>query len=327
MAVHVIQRAPQAFRVPFLKHGVIEGIQCSGGFTGAFQLSAALARRLKGGESLICVSQELASFVRHARIAAVNHGIWWDGDFPAWKKSVIKVLHKRLLYRCQATICVDSNYINWCHAELSGRQRWQAQLRYIPNYADTSVFQPVRGHVQPQNTTVLFPRRLEEPARGAALFLDAVKTLHARGQRVNAILCGPGALRAEILSWAAENGLADFITLEDRALDEMVNAYQNATVVVVPSTAHEGTSLSALEAMAMRRALVVTHIGGLPNIVVDNMNGYVSDLSSAVLADKIQAAISRNPLADEAVWKATIESIRIERWRRQVWDALAPVLT
>jgi len=51
----------------------------------------------------------------------------------------------------------------------------------------------------------------------------------------------------------------------------MPEVYARADVVVVPSTAHEGTSLSAIEAIASGKPTIVTHIGGLGNIVIDNL--------------------------------------------------------
>ena len=74
--------------------------------------------------------------------------------------------------------------------------------------------------------------------------------------------------------------------------------YQSCDVVVIPSTGHEGTSLSAIEGIVSGKPTVVTHIGGLPNIAIDGLNAYVCDLSPTSLAGAIRKAIENCTVRD-----------------------------
>jgi len=329
-AVKIWQKSPAAFRKQLDDGIVIQGLPASLSFAGNRELARAIQRMGLTAEPWLFVSQEILAFAAFPRAVAVNHGIWWDGDFPWWKKTANKSLQRRLILRAMATICVDTNYINWCHAELTGRSVWGPRLYYVPNYADTNAFMPAPAlsadaHRSP---VLLFPRRVEgadlnSQGRGAGLFIQAVERLEAEGMRPRLLFAGRGSLQKEIMSWAALRGTADRVEVFEAALDEMPSQYQRADVVVVPSIAHEGTSLSAIEGMVSGKPVVVTHIGGLGNVVLNGLNGYVCDLTPDSLAQAIRIAVASPPFQDDPRLLELCRScFGKERWGKQVWSIL-----
>jgi glycogen synthase len=81
------------------------------------------------------------------------------------------------------------------------------------------------------------------------------------------------------------------------ALDDATlhNLYELATLFVHP-TRFEGSSLVTLEAMAHRRAIVATKVGGIPDKVIQGRNGYLVEPGDPVeLGDKILAALRDAP--------------------------------
>ncbi len=57
--------------------------------------------------------------------------------------------------------------------------------------------------------------------------------------------------------------------------EELKNLVFNSKVVVLPSKWYENGPFSAIEAMSMGKPLIVSSLGGLPELIVENENGYV----------------------------------------------------
>ena len=77
--------------------------------------------------------------------------------------------------------------------------------------------------------------------------------------------------------------------------DEITLAWYEAADLFVHPTLYEGSSLVTLEAMAHRRACVVTNAGGLPDKVKNGINGWVVAAGDAsALAAAISGALE-NP--------------------------------
>lgn len=300
--VFVYQKGHKNFKRCLSDKLTVVGIKCDFSFLGNFQMSRWLDRNLNHDDPVIFVSQELGLFCDFKNAIAVNHGIWWNGDFPSYKKYINKYIQKSFLNKFKSIICVDSNYINWCHAEFSNRNEWQHKLKYIPNYADVKLFKNIL-HDKNDKFVILFPRRMSGASlnghpRGLGFFLDALDIIFSKGLRPFVIFAGRGPLQCQVLNWAEERNYADNILIDEFDLDGIAKIYNEASVVVIPTIAQEGTSFSAIEALVSGRSTVVTHIGGLPNIVIDGLNGYVSDLSPNSLAEKIIEA-SKNNLIEQ----------------------------
>jgi glycogen synthase len=106
------------------------------------------------------------------------------------------------------------------------------------------------------------------------------------------------------------------------ALDDAIlhNLYELATLFVHP-TRFEGSSLVTLEAMAHRRAVVATAIGGIPDKVAHGRNGYLVAPGDPVeLGDKILAALrdaTRLRTMGEASYEIAIQSFDWHQTIRQ----------
>ena len=158
----------------------VVGVKCPPNWRGNWILSQWLERNINLEDPFLYVSMEMALSRRIRRAAAVQHGICWEGDFPRYKKWLNRQLQLRLIERLRGVICVDTNYINWCHAEYPDRAAWEQKLSYVPNYADPEKFPVMPDPAKVDDIpTILFPRRaagtrnpgkhsmLERSARGA----------------------------------------------------------------------------------------------------------------------------------------------------------------
>jgi glycosyltransferase involved in cell wall biosynthesis len=114
--------------------------------------------------------------------------------------------------------------------------------------------------------------------KGHDVFVAACELLHQQGVRaVYEIVGGPVPGRTDPYDQLRDrverlDGRAEWIRF-DGWTDSLPARIARATVVVLPSTGQEPLNITALEAMALRRPVVATRTGGLPEVVVDGETG------------------------------------------------------
>ncbi|NHI94799.1 MAG: glycosyltransferase family 1 protein [Candidatus Lokiarchaeota archaeon] len=107
------------------------------------------------------------------------------------------------------------------------------------------------------------------------------------------VICGDGPEKLSLVNLLEKENLRNVILLGQVDYDEIKNIYKAADIVIVPSIYTErkfaeATSLAALEAMASRSTVIVTKVGGLKEIVKDQITGFViEDKSSIEIAKKM----------------------------------------
>ena len=137
-----------------------------------------------------------------------------------------------------------------------------------------------------------------ETIKGMDLVVPAFAEVLKRHPNTRLIVVGDGSLRSTMEQQAIELGCADHIIWAGRQpQDELDNWYSQMDIVLMPSRS-EGFGLTAIEAMSNGCVVVVSNIGGLPEVVRDKMCGLLhrsEDITD--MADKISSLIS-----DEATY-------------------------
>ena len=142
--VTIYQKDELAFDTEIATDLRIVGVSCPPNWRGHWTFARWLERHVSVDEPLLFVSMEMALLNKFTRAAGVQHGVWWEGDFPRYKRWLNRRLQYRLIQRLRGVIGVDTNYINWCHAEYPNRVSWAHKLSYVPNYADPELFPVMR---------------------------------------------------------------------------------------------------------------------------------------------------------------------------------------
>ena len=89
------------------------------------------------------------------------------------------------------------------------------------------------------------------------------------------VIVGAGPFEPELRRALASAGIASDVHLAGRVSERDLHAWYEAADLFVHPTLYEGSSLVTLEAMAHRRACVVTDAGGLPDKVRNGVNGWI----------------------------------------------------
>ena len=92
----------------------------------------------------------------------------------------------------------------------------------------------------------------------------------------------------EIMNLVEENGLHDKVYVQFFNWQEIHWMYEIADICIYPSSFEEPFGLVMLEAMASGKPIVVTESGGMPEVVLDGLNGFViPKRKPEILAEKL----------------------------------------
>ncbi len=175
----------------------------------------------------------------------------------------------------------------------------------IPNAVDVERFRPIPRSDQLAASLGIGPNELVvgyistfTAYEGIRYLIEAVAALRARGRRLRLLLVGDGRDRQALVELANRLGLDDgTLVMPGRVPHEDVQRYYSIIdVFVVPRTSDRVsalvTPLKPFEAMAMERALVVSDMPPLREIVTPNETGLVFRPQDAGhLAEVIEGAL------------------------------------
>lgn len=135
------------------------------------------------------------------------------------------------------------------------------------------------------------------PVKSYDTFLLMAKEILKSHPDTQFMLVGDGPLTDELQRSASDMGVAKsviFAGFRDDVLDIM-----NAFDIFVISSLHEGIPMALLEAMALRKAVVSTAVGGINEVLVDNVSGLlVKSREPAALAAACLRVLSDQSLRD-----------------------------
>jgi glycosyltransferase involved in cell wall biosynthesis len=227
---------------------------------------------------------------RPLRAALVNTTDMGSGD--RWRKSIYRRLLRRfdrVVYGCEVQ-----------------REQWLGHAdpsldcsRILYNGVDLEDFNPAAARDAAQSWRIAqsctadsfvvgsVGRMIE--AKNHIVLIDSVARLRYDGIDARLVLAGDGPLRAELQQRAACAGIAEAVTFTGNLAD--VRPILGALdVFVLPSLYIETFSNAALEAMAMRKPVILSDAGGAAEMVRDGIDGYV--VPRALLAERLPALLS-----------------------------------
>jgi glycosyltransferase involved in cell wall biosynthesis len=212
------------------------------------------------------------------------------------------------------------------------------QVICIPSAVDTERFKPLKldheGFLDEFGLSgdgpVLAMIAQLIPRKGHAVFFEALPSILAKHPRVRVLIFGRGPLKDELVRTVQKQRLDKFVRFEGFRTD-LERVIPHVDMVVHPAFM-EGLGVSLLEAAACGVPIVACRAGGIPEIVLDKLNGFlVKPGESASLARHIIALLDdpdQMHLFGRTGRELAVESFSIERMIRdnhQVYvDALMP---
>jgi len=224
------------------------------------------------------------------------------------KQSMQMALYRLFFWSAHCTVFVCQNQ----RAYWRRRGVFSRRTAVIHNGVDTEAYRDVCGPEErarlraafgfaPQDY-VIGMSALLRPEKNHLQMVGAVARLRAQGIPARVLMIGDGEMRGAVQARARQLGVAGDVAIT--GLQHDVRPYLEACDVVALCSVTEAFSLAAIEAMALRRPVVHSAVGGAAEMIVDGRNGYlfpVGDTDAlvarlALLADPA----ARRPMGDRA---------------------------
>lgn len=219
------------------------------------------------------------------------------GDVTSLNKGVIKKLKIRALKRASYVTAVSKALKKEMLSlekdiAVTVRSMGVNCAEFSPEYRVDNYFNQMGKKV------ILFVGRLAEK-KGVSYLIEAMKEVDAK-----LVIVGKGTLEAELKRQAQEQG-SKIIFLGPKTHEELKVIYASADVFVAPSITakdgdKEGFGLVFLEAMASGIPVIGSNSGGIPDIVHNGINGFLTEEKNAYdIANKINFLLAHQDIYEQ----------------------------
>jgi glycosyltransferase involved in cell wall biosynthesis len=182
------------------------------------------------------------------------------------------------------------------------------RTRFIHNAVDLAEFR-VGPEGLPQKSKYILCIANHNSKKAVDILLRAFEELAKTDHGVDLWLVGDGPLRGDLERLARELGLGDrvqFLGARDR---EAVRRYlRDCLLFVLPSRA-EPFGIAILEALASRKAVVGTAVGGVPEIIQDGVTGVLVPPDDPEALCKAMQGLLRNDVFRERLAEAGYQRV------------------
>jgi colanic acid/amylovoran biosynthesis glycosyltransferase len=129
--------------------------------------------------------------------------------------------------------------------------------------------------------------------KGQLLLLESAAKLKSKGLAFKLLLVGDGPIRPELETMIQDLGLTAEVSITGWApASEVKRHLINSRIMVLPSFA-EGLPIVIMEALALGRPVISTHIAGIPELLRDGINGWLIPAGNAhALTKAMEAALT-----------------------------------
>jgi glycogen(starch) synthase len=165
----------------------------------------------------------------------------------------------------------------------------ESRSSVIRNGLDLGGFKP--GPMPTEPFRLLCLGRLV-PQKRIELAILAMRQVVERYSEARLIIAGDGPERSRLEALADANGLGHAVEFLGSVSPSGVPALLDQSTLLLMPSSHEGLPLAAIEAQLVGRPVVATSVGGIPEIVRDEMTGFlVSGEESSAFSDAVLRAL------------------------------------
>lgn len=221
---------------------------------------------------------------------------------PKWYYAVPEfIIDRAVINSSKKIVTVSKN----CHDSLNSRKAFLGcdKLRYIYNGIEDSALH-MTDNIRPSCDTdepYCLMLATYEPRKGHVYLIQAFRLVVNEFPDVRLRIYGFGSPEEkQVVADEVQRLSLDHHVLINDFTTNTASLIENAKVLVVPSQAYESFGLTIIEAMALSTPVVVTDVGGMPEVLAGSNAGYVCASTDAVAFAAAIKRILGNPiLADE----------------------------
>lgn len=214
-------------------------------------------------------------------------------------------------------LTVLSSYIQKRLVYLAGSEIFKRKIVIIPLGIDTIKYKKDNNilllkekyNIKSKNVILFIGRIVEK--KGVQYLIKAMPDILKEYPDTELIICGDGPLRTELENLAKNMDLENYISFVGYISDEKIKIeyLSLSDILVVPSILTrnkdtEGLGVVILEGLATGIAVIASDVGGIPDIIKDNYNGFL--VKPEYSDDIAQKAVKI--LSDDALKRKFIEN-------------------
>jgi glycosyltransferase-like protein len=254
----------------------------------------------------------------------------------SFRAPTIRTVHHIDAFRSKLLLNFQENAVKYCDHKLVVSKYWQDHLRenyeidseITYNGVETHIFNPnvdgmkIRGkHGLKDEPLILFVGGLE-PRKGLEYLLLAMELVLKQIPNARLISVGKKAFSSYRGEKTFFNVLIKRLKLENAVEftsgidDEELPKYYAACDVFVLPTRMEGWGLSLMEAMACKKPVVSTTVGGVPELVDDGVNGYLCPPGDVSIMAKRIIHLLKDKKTAEKMGEMGLKKVKDFSWER-----------
>ncbi|MEK7613566.1 MAG: glycosyltransferase family 4 protein [Patescibacteria group bacterium] len=199
---------------------------------------------------------------------------------------------ERFVARRALKVIVPSKYLGRIVAQW-GVHKKHIEVVYNGIESETvGLKQVIRGLLRYKGKLIISVGRLV-PWKGFAALIRVHAILRKTSPDLSLLIIGAGPHESTLEKLAEECGVADSVIFAGNVDRAATLRYMRAADVFVLNTHYEGFSHVLLEASAVGVPIVTTRVGGNPELIEDNVNGYlIKPDDEATLTHRIEKLLS-----------------------------------
>ena len=208
------------------------------------------------------------------------HGFAFHDQETKWKQCLILNLERLAARWCDIMIFISQPLMDWALQDHVVTEK--EKIIKIYSGIELEKFQPAtdkerfrfraKWGIRNDDAVIGMISKLWE-GKGHILLIQAFETVLNRFPNVKLIVAGEGYLEAKLRNLVSSKGLDNHIVFTG-FLENVREILACVDVAVLPSY-FEGMGRVLLEAMAMKKPVVGTRVGGIPDLIEDGVNGYL----------------------------------------------------
>ncbi len=139
------------------------------------------------------------------------------------------------------------------------------KLTYIPNFIDNQEesFKPAF------NGYYIYIGRLSKE-KGLLSLLEEFKTFNKK-----LIIVGTGPIEQDLKNYVINNKIDNVTFINFQNKENLKNLIINAKCIIIPSMWYENCPYSIIETLQLKKPIIGANIGGIPEMIIHNKNGYL----------------------------------------------------
>lgn len=194
------------------------------------------------------------------------------------------------------------------------------KIRLVPNGVDEREISLAISHQRRESgrRNVAFVANLR-PVKDPLSVLQAAAIASTRILNLSLIVVGGGPMFHVVEEFARENHLEDLVILKgEQSHSDTLATIANCEALVLASLNEGGNPIVLMEAMALGKPVVATNVGGVRDVVVDGVNGFIVPIRSPDSLAQRLVEILENPELAAKLGATARETAGSYSWNRTV---------